>query len=52
MKERREQTMAEILEYMELDYAVRERFKMERHPEETVDGDNPWERDLFREEYE
>lgn len=50
MKERRERTMRELLEDDQLDYAIRERFKMERHPEQSVDGDDPWARDLFDEE--
>lgn len=50
MKERRERTMRELLEDEEIDHAIRERFKMERHPEESVDGDDRWARDLFDEE--
>lgn len=30
-----------------LDYIVAERFRAERHPERSVDGDDPYERDLF-----
>lgn len=50
MKERRERTMRELMDDLELDAAIRERFKMERHPEESVDGDDPWARDMFDEE--
>ncbi len=47
MRERRERAMHELRQDFELDYAILERFKMERHPEASVDGDNPWDRDLF-----
>lgn len=47
MKERRERTMREIREDETLDRAVLERFKTERHPEASVDGDDRWERDLY-----
>jgi hypothetical protein len=50
MKERRERVMNELLEDQLLDYAIQDRFKMERHPEKSVDGDDPYERDLFAEE--
>lgn len=36
-------------EHSPLDYVIAERFRSERHPEVSVDGDNPWERDLFEE---
>ena len=35
-----------------LGYVIAERFRSERHPERSVDGDNPWELDLFDEGYE
>ncbi len=41
--------MRELVEDLELDTAIRERFKMERHPERFVDGDNPWDLDPFGE---
>ena len=47
MKERRGMTMKEMLQDMDLDQAIRERFKMERRGEESVDGDDRWEMDLF-----
>jgi len=47
MKERRQRTMAELRKEQELDRSIQERFKMERRPQQSVDGDNPWERDLF-----
>lgn len=50
MKGRRERQLAEAVEAYELDLAIRERFKTERHPEESVDGDDRWSRDLFEEE--
>lgn len=50
MKERRERVMNELLEDQLLDFAIQDRFKMERHPAASVDGDNPWDRDLFAEE--
>lgn len=50
MKERRERTMRELREDLELDAAVLARFKMERHPETSVDGDDRWDRDLFEED--
>lgn len=49
MKERREMTMKEMLQVMDLDQAIRERFKMERRGEESVDGDDRWDCDLFEE---
>ena len=42
MKERRERGLAEILEDRDLDFAIRDRFNSERHPEESVDGDSRW----------
>lgn len=42
--------MRELLEDRTLDQVIAERFRMERRPEESVDGDNRWERDLFEEE--
>lgn len=50
MKERRERTMGDLREDLELDAAIQERFKMERHPEKSVDGYSEWEYDLFAEE--
>lgn len=44
--------MRELLDDLELDAAIAARFKMERHPEESVDGDDPWDRDLFEEDEE
>lgn len=42
MKERRERALKEILEDRDTDFAIRDRFKSERHPERSVDGDYPW----------
>lgn len=39
MKERRERTMREILDENDVDWAIRNRFKAERQPAKTVDGD-------------
>lgn len=50
MKERRERSFEEIFSGVDVDDAIAERFKMERHPEASVDGDNPWDRDLFEED--
>lgn len=50
MKERRERTMREMLEDQSLDAAIQERFKLEREGQDTVDGDDRWEFDLFAEE--
>lgn len=50
MKERRERTLKELVADMELDQAIAERFRMERCPEVSVDGDDRWELDLFDEE--
>lgn len=52
MKERRQRTMGDFIadaatEVNPLDYVIAERFRAERHPVHSVDGDNPWERDLF-----
>lgn len=52
MEERRDCSWKDLRENLELSYAIQERFKMERHPEASVDGDNPWDRDLFDEEDE
>lgn len=32
-----------------LDYVIAERFRAERHPEQSVDGDDRWDRGLFEE---
>lgn len=56
MKERRARTMGDFTteaatEIDPLDYVIAERFRAERHPTASVDGDSPWERfDLFQEE--
>lgn len=42
--------MKEMLEDMDLDFAIQDRFKEERHPTRTVDGDDEWDRDLFDED--
>lgn len=47
MRERFQQSMAEMLADLDLEAAIEQRFKMERHPPATVDGDDPWTRDLF-----
>lgn len=52
MRGRRERTMKEILEDMDLDRAILDRFNAERHPAVSVDGGSPWEYDLFNEEEE
>lgn len=52
MKVRRERPRAEAMEAYELDLAIRERFNAERHPEQSVDGDDPWDLDPFAEEGE
>jgi len=36
-------TLREILEDMELDFAIRDRFKEERRPTRTVDDDDEYE---------
>lgn len=56
MKERRQRTMGDFAveattEISPLDYVIAERFRAERHPEQSVDGDDPWGRDLFEEEW-
>lgn len=38
---------AQIIEDQELEIAIRERFKAERFPDVTVDGEDPWDLDLF-----
>lgn len=55
MKERRQRTMGDFSadaasEIDPLDYVIAERFRAERHPEKSVDGDDPWDIDLFDEE--
>lgn len=55
MKERRERTMGDFvsdvaIDYDPLDAVIRERFNSERHPERSVDGDDPYDRDLFEED--
>ena len=52
MKERRQRTMGDFTteapaELDPVDYVIAERFRAERHPERTVDGDDPYENDLF-----
>lgn len=47
--ERYQRTMKEILADLDLDDVIEVRFRMERRPERTVDGDDPWDRDLFEE---
>ena len=54
MKERRQRAMGDFqseaaAETNPLDYVIAERFRAERHPEPSVDGDSRWERDLFEE---
>jgi hypothetical protein len=54
MKERRERVMGDFQADATtapdpLDYAIQERFRAERHPEQSVDGDSRWEFDLFDE---
>lgn len=56
MKERRERVMGDftseaVTETDPLDYVIAERFRTERHPEASVDGDDRWAGlDLFAEE--
>ena len=55
MKARRQRAMGDFsadsaTEIDPLDYVIAERFRAERHPERSVDGDNPYDRDLFEEE--
>lgn len=52
MKQRRQRTMGDFAvdsatERDPLDYVIAERFRAERHPEASVDGEDPWDRDLF-----
>lgn len=52
MKERRQRTMADFQadaasETNPMDYVIAERFRAERHPERSVDGDDRWESDLY-----
>ena len=52
MKERRQRTMADFTADANtapdpLDAVIADRFHAERHPEESVDGDDRWERDLY-----
>lgn len=54
MKERRQRTMGDFQsdaasELNPLDYVIAERFRAERHPEASVDGDDRWGYDLFEE---
>lgn len=54
MKERRQRTMADFTadaasEIDPLDYVIAERFRAERHPERSVDGEHPWDFDPFEE---
>lgn len=51
MKERRQRVMEDFAtEISPLDYVIAERFRSERHPEASVDGDDCWDRDLFEED--
>jgi hypothetical protein len=55
MKERRQRVMGDFTteaatEIDPIDYVIAERFKSERHPEQSVDGDDRWAYDLFEEE--
>lgn len=52
MKERRQRTMGDFTTEAAIlpdpvDYVIAERFKAERHPEASVDGDDRWEMDLY-----
>lgn len=52
VKERRQRGMGDFqtdanTEPDPLDYVIAERFRAERHPEHSVDGDDRWGRDLF-----
>lgn len=54
MKERRQRTMGDFTTEAAttpdpLDYLIAQRFKAERHPETSVDGDNRWDYDPFEE---
>lgn len=42
MKERRDRSLREILDDRDMDFAIRDRFKSERHPEKSVDGDDEY----------
>lgn len=55
MKERRQRVMGDFVtdaptEIDPLDFVIAERFRTERHPERSVDGDDRWNLDLFPEE--
>jgi hypothetical protein len=56
MKERRQRVMGDFQsdaasEIDPIDYVIAERFKAERHPEQSVDGGDRWAGlDLFEEE--
>jgi hypothetical protein len=55
VKERRQRVMGDFVtdvptEIDPLDYVIAERFRTERHPEASVDGDDRWNLDLFEEE--
>ena len=52
MAGRRERSWEWISETLELEASIRERFKSERYPEESVDGEDRWDRDPFEEEEE
>lgn len=57
MKERRQRVMGDFVtdaptEIDPLDFVIAERFRTERHPERSVDGDDRWNLDLFPEEEE
>ncbi len=54
MKERRQRTMGDFTTEAAttpdpLDYVIAQRFKAERHPEASVDGDSRWDYDPFEE---
>lgn len=46
-RQKPERSYAQIIEDRELEIAIRDRFKAERFPEATVDGDDRWSLDLF-----
>lgn len=46
-RQKPERSYAQIIEDRELEIAIRERFKAERFPDVTVDGEDPWNLDLF-----
>lgn len=57
MKERRQRVMGDFIsdtptEIDPLDFVIAERFRSERSPEHSVDGDDRWNLDLFLEEEE